>query len=77
MRDLIVRDGDSVTLNVMNQAAGLAATHGPDTEEALRRWEVEGGVIGAENASTWLSVAFLFARFDRSQRAQLPDTAAA
>jgi len=52
----------------MTLAAGLAASHGPDAEEALRRWEDAGGATGSPDAGSWLSIAFLFARFERSQR---------
>jgi len=53
-------------MRVVERAAELADQFGVDVEEALIRWEVAGGQGGGEDAGTWLSVAFMFARHDRS-----------
>lgn len=53
-------------VEVIRRAADLATTHGTDVEEALRRWEQAGGQAGGSDAGAWLSVAFLFARHERS-----------
>ena len=52
----------SFQMRVVERAAELADQFGVDVEEAFSRWEVAGG----QDAGTWLSVAFMFARHDRS-----------
>jgi hypothetical protein len=51
---------------VLCRAADLAATHGPDIEEALRLWDDAGASRGGVHAQAWLSVAFLFSRHHRT-----------
>lgn len=50
---------------VVARAADLAASHGPDIDEAIRLWSTAGGIEGGRNAQAWLSVAFMFARHHR------------
>ena len=51
---------------VIERAAELADQFGVSVDEALGRWEEAGGQKGGEDAGAWLSVAFMFARQDRS-----------
>ena len=53
----------------MERAAELADQFGVDVEEALNRWQEAGGMDGGENSGTWLAVAFMFARHERSSMA--------
>lgn len=51
---------------VIERAAELADQFGVSVDEALDCWVAAGGHDGGENAGAWLSVAFMFARQDRS-----------
>ena len=56
----------SLRMFVIERAAELADQFGVSVDEALHRWETAGGQDGGEDAGAWLSVAFMFARQDRS-----------
>ena len=51
---------------VIERAAEIAAEFGISVDEALVRWVAADGHDGGENASAWLSVAFVFSRQLRS-----------
>ncbi len=51
---------------VVERAAELADAAGVSVDQALRRWEMAGGQDGGLDAGAWLSVAFLYARQNRS-----------
>ena len=46
---------------VLTRAAAIEEEYGPDIDEALNRWQDEGGPK-QPLAHPWLSVAFLFGR---------------
>ena len=50
------------------RAAGIEREFGPDVEEAVIRWEDSGASLRNSESSSWLSVAFIFARRLRSYR---------
>jgi hypothetical protein len=54
-----------VRAEILIRAADLAASCGPDVDEAIRLWSAAGGIDGGRNAQAWLSVAFLFGRHHR------------
>ena len=51
--------------DVVRCADLIECEHGPDIEEALRRWQAAGG-HEERAARPWLSVAFLFSRRRRT-----------
>lgn len=60
---------DSAMMEDVVRCAGLIEReHGPDIEEALRRWQAAGG-HNERAARPWLSVAFLFGRRQRNASA--------
>lgn len=58
----------------MARAADLAASHGPDVDEAIRLWTAAGGANGDRSAQAWLSVAFMFSRHHRIDVPEFPST---
>ena len=56
----------SLRMVVIERAAELADQFGTSVDEALDRWEAAGAQVGGEDAGAWLSVAFMFARQNRS-----------
>jgi hypothetical protein len=48
--------------HVSSRAAQIDAEYGNDINEALLRWDDAGAFDGGSDASSWLSVAFLFGR---------------
>ncbi len=56
----------SVKKVMIDFAKGSAVNDASNAHEALQRWESEGGVMGGKDAAIWLSIAFKFARSDRT-----------